>query len=144
LSSSYRLRLIVAIIVALAFTCAAFVFSYLAAVSAESSKCAGQALVVDYRTGAVDFFGFPIFGALCVGGLVSVWNGLKRESIGRLLTSADSIAVFEFLSIRIGLGMFAFIVNVGAVLFMIGMTTRFCVLRYTEISNYCYSVAVSG
>jgi hypothetical protein len=134
----------VAMIVALASTCTAFVFSYLAAVSAESSKCAGQALVVDYRSGGVDFFGFPAFGALCAGGLVVVWNSLKRESTGRLFAAADSIAVFEFLSIRIGLGLVAFIANVGAVLFMVGMTLRFCVIRYTEISNYCYSANVSG
>jgi hypothetical protein len=144
LSLSYRIILMVAMIVALALTFAAFVFSYLAAVSAESFRCAGQALVVDYRNGALDLFGFPVFGALCAAGLVVVWNSLKRESTGRLLASADSIAVFEFLSVRIGLGLVAFIANVGAVLFMIGMTTRFCVIRYTEISNYCYSANISG
>jgi hypothetical protein len=124
---------------------ACLVFSYLTAMSAESAKCAGLASLAGYRGGIGGIFGFPLFIAMGFGSLFfALWTVLKRDSTIKLFATADSIVVFEFLSIRVGYGMFGFVVGHLSISFMIGMATEYCLVRYIEVSDYCQAAAVSG
>jgi hypothetical protein len=117
---------------------ACLVFSYLTALSAESAKCAGLASLAGYRGGIADIFGLPLFSAMGFGSLFfALRTALKRDSTIKLIATADSIVVLQFLSIRVGYGMFGFVVVLLSISFMIGMTTEYCLVRYIEISDYC-------
>jgi hypothetical protein len=127
-----------------AITCATSVLCYLTAASAESMKCAGRVWLVNYRSGVSDFLAFPIFGAICLGLVAAIPVLLKRKSRSALFDAADSIVVFEFLSMRIGYGMFGFVAGLASFVFILGMGIRYCAVRYIEISNYCQSVSGSN
>jgi hypothetical protein len=126
----------IAVVMAVALICTALIFSYLAELAAESPKCGGLSSVVDYRTGVVGFFGFPLFCAVGYGALFfELLRVLKRPSTIESLQAADSMTTFEFRSIRIGYGMSVFVAVLFAMFFMIGMTTGYCVIRYIAISS---------
>jgi hypothetical protein len=145
LSPTYRIVWTTAVVIAVALMFTALIVSYLAELAAESPKCGGLSLVANYRTGVVDFFGFPLFCAVGYGALFfELQRVLKRPSTIESLQAADSVATFQFRSIRIGYGMSGFVVVLFAMFFMIGMTTGYCVIRYIAISSYCQLAAASS
>ncbi len=131
-------------VIFVALFCTTSVLSYLAAASIEGSKCAGQALPAGYRSGVVDFLAFPVFSAIWVGMLARVPAYFERESTSKAMETTDSIIVFEFLSIRISYGMFGFVLMIFSFLLILGMATRFCAIRYVDLSSYCQSVGAAG
>ena len=95
LSPSYRLIWTAAIVIAVALICTALIFSYLAAVGAESAKCAGLSSLAGYRGGVEGLFGFPLFGATGFGVLFfALRTVLKRASTIELLATSDLVTVF--------------------------------------------------
>jgi hypothetical protein len=144
LRPTYRIVWTAAVVIAVALMFTALIVSYLAELAAESPKCGGLSLVADYRTGVVDFFGFPLFCAVGYGALFfELLRVLKRPTTIETLQSADLVATFEFRSIRIGYGMSGFVAVLFAMFFMIGMTTGYCVNRYIAISSYCQLATAS-
>ena len=122
-------------VIFVAMFCTTSVLSYLADASIAGSKCAGQSLPAGYRSGIVDFLAFPVFSAICVAVFARfVPAYFEREST----ETTDSIVVFEFLSIRIGYGMFGFVAAILAFLVLLGASALFCAIRYVELSRYCH------
>jgi hypothetical protein len=139
LSSNYRLIWIAAIVFTVISTVAAFAFSILTAISARSPICADQLVLEGYKTGVVDLFEFPLFCAVVFAFLFRLVHVvMKRESTIQIFKSADSLKVFEFLSMPIGYGIFGFLVPILTLLFMVGITAGYSVVRYTDISHFCW------
>jgi hypothetical protein len=89
LSPTYRIVWTTAVVIAVALMFTALIVSYLAELAAESPKCGGLSLVANYRTGVVDFFGFPLFCAVgygvCSLNYRGFSNGLRQLNRSRPL-----------------------------------------------------------
>lgn len=91
-----------AIIAALALAAGTSILSYFAVVADDLPKCSGQELLLGYRTGAADFSAWPLFSLFFVIPVVMAQYSRKTND---LLTTYD-IAIFEYSSFRVTLGMF--------------------------------------
>jgi hypothetical protein len=111
------------------------VFSYLAAVAAQSPKCAAMARVAGYRSEPSDFIGFPLM-LIAAFTLLSWRVNIKYDELRKWITISD-VPVFEFASIRITLGWFVLsnVILVSIVWF--GAPAAFAIFRFSAIVNYC-------
>jgi hypothetical protein len=140
MTPTHRLLLTIATVVAVALACATTLFSYLAAASAESPRCAGQTWLAGHRVGVDIFVGFPFFCAFCA---IPLLLARKNEQICALLASFD-IKVFEFASFRLTYGEFLVYSSLFGFVAMSGLVTAHSFTLYMTISEYCHSVAASG
>jgi hypothetical protein len=101
LSPRYRLASTVPIMMAVAFAVTTFILCYLTALSVESPRCAGQAVLLGYRSGFWDFLAFPL---LSLFSLIPIVKSRNSQQIADILANYD-LPVFEFASIRISFGM---------------------------------------
>ena len=135
---SFRVVSAVALILAIVLAVMTSMFSYLAAVSASSSKCAELSKLQGYLTGITDFLAFPIFSVAFVAPLVMARKGQKTRD----LIASNEAAVFRFGPIHITHGMFVVCAVLFTFVFFNAVMARFSIARYFAISRYCYSLAV--
>jgi hypothetical protein len=113
------------------------IFSFLAALDAQSAKCAGNAWLVGYRSGISDFAAFPLIsGIMAVAFIVVLTTEKVKQRVLR-----DEREIFAFKSVRFTNGMFLFCVTLFCGLIIFGIPARFSVERYSAIAAYCGSVA---
>lgn len=113
------------------------IFSFLAALDAQSAKCAGNAWLVGYRSGISDFAAFPLISAIGAVGFIVV---LTAEKVKPYI-KRDEREILGFKSIRITYGMFVFCLMLLFGLVFFGMQSKVSVQRYNVIAAYCRSVA---
>ena len=140
LNRSLRLIWTIAIVVAVGLACATTVFSYLAAASASSAKCAGQELLQGYRSGAADFIALPLFSVIIA---IAMIRGRRARRTREFLANAD-VMVVELGPLQLTYGMLLVCAALFGFVFFNAMSTVFSATRYAVISNYCNSIAASG
>lgn len=109
------------------------VFSCLAAIDAESAKCAGSAWLAGYRSGISDFAALPLLS------LVMVVAFMIRVTNERVMTSIApyNLELFRFRSFRITLGAGSVYGACIASIVWFGGIVVFSVMRYNAIGDYC-------
>ncbi len=138
MTRSFAVICTAALIVALVFAGMTSVFSYLTAIAVEAPKCAGHALLQDYRTGIADIWGLLLVSAVIVLMIASVGRAERVKSFLRVY----DLSVFESASMRITLGMLIIYSTLFMLLVMLVIITGTSAAHYNEISKYC--LAASG
>lgn len=113
-------------------------FSYLAAVDAQSAKCAGSAWVAGYRSGISDFVAFPLICAVAAVLFIVVATADKAKKYALW----DEREVFVLGRIRITFGMFVLAFTLACGVGAFGVPAVFSVARYIAISDQCVSAAL--
>jgi hypothetical protein len=129
-----------AVIIAVAFALATSVFSYVAAMSAASPTCAGRDLLQGYRSGALDFFAWPLFSVLFVTAIVVARRSPRTNEF---LASFD-VVVLEFASFRLTYGTFLVYSSLFGFAALDGLMTMESAARFRAISSYCHPAAAVG
>jgi len=124
----------VAIIIAMIITS---IFSYLAAMAAESAKCAGMFWIADYRSESSDFWALPLMSLAAV---LIIALGAYKAKVLELLKDYQE-PVIQFGPMRIT---FAERISYGIVLMSLIIlwgVTAWAILRYSAIVHYCGSAS---
>ncbi len=111
------------------------IFSYLAAMAAESARCTGMSWIAGYRSGSSDFWALPL---LSLAAVVFITIGMTKARILQFLKDFEE-PVLRFGPMRIT---FAEMTLYGVVVisFMVPLTpTAWAILRYNAIVEYCGS-----
>ena len=112
------------------------IFSFLAALDAQSAKCAGNAWLVGYRSGISDFAAFPLISGIAAIAFIIVLTAKKVKQY----VLRDEREIFGYKSIRVTYGVSVFCLTLVFGLVVFGMPTTFSVERYKVIAAYCRSV----
>jgi hypothetical protein len=114
------------------------IFSLLAAIDAESTRCAGSNWVMGYRSEISDFLALPLMSLIAVIVLMFV---LSTEKTRRVIALYDR-ETFRFRSIRVTFGMIVVYLALIAFLIWFGGMTWFSVVRYNAVLAHCGSATV--
>jgi hypothetical protein len=125
-------------IAAVLFAGVTCLMSFLAAVSAGTAKCAGQASLAGYRREVLDFWAWPLFSIAIVIIIAAIRNSeTVAKEVGRVLATFD-LEVLEIFSMRITFGMFLIYAPLCGLVLFNGVMVGISVARYNAVSSYCY------
>ena len=129
----FRVISAIAVAMAVVLACATSVLSYLAAIGALSTNCAGSDLIAGYRSGTSDFWALPLFSAC----FAAVIEGARRNPKTTAILESFDAAVLDLGPFHVTYGMFlVYSVIFGFVAFNASMT-EFSAKRYMAISTHC-------
>jgi|SRR5271168_1121814 hypothetical protein len=131
MTRSYRLIWTALMIIAVVLAGTTSVFSYLAAVSADSPGCAGRDILPGY--GRDDFFVLPLFALFALAPFVM---GRRDDRIAKVVADYDMPVIP---SLHLTFGMLVIYLSLGGFVAFIGFTAEQSVERYEVISSYCGS-----
>jgi len=111
------------------------IFSYLAAMTAESARCAGMSWIAGYRSDTSDFWALPLISLTAV---VFAIIGASKPKVLELLRNYEE-PVSWFGPIRITFAQRLLCGSVVVFFVILCGATAWAVLRYDAIVHYCVS-----
>jgi hypothetical protein len=128
---AFRILSVLAGVIAILFTVATWVLSYLAAGSASSGKCVGRLVVQGYRIEG--YFAWPLFSLVFV---MIILFAFRSKTVPDTLANFD-VPVLELGSLRLTYGAFLIYGILFGFVAFCGLMTEDSAVRYNVVSKYC-------